>query len=663
MTALTGDVINRVRRLPKLSNAAEALQPVFEAVSNGIHAIDDAKRAGASSPGIIDINITLGKTPDTLQVTVGDNGIGLDSTRYKAFLTTDTDFKISRGGKGIGRLLWLDAFSKVKVVSTFEEKGKLRRRSFDFLLDKTDQIQNEKIEDLANGSAPSGTYTTFHGLRDSSYQKHFPSQPASIVRRFGSHFLAEFILGNAPTVTVTIGKTSARFPVDIRQMLIEDRGETAEQSPEFGELKVRHFVFRKAASAGFDGLHQLHMIANGRTVTTRKIDGLLGLGRFGEDKNNVYHGCVSGDFLDDRVNQERTHFNFDETVAQAISKLCADAAMREALSAEIATYDTSRLDAMRGFIAEYPSFGFAAVEELLQRTPKNATKGEQFAQALIPTRIRRDADRKRTLERIVTELGGGHAVSGDFAAQIKSAANEVHAEEQRQLTEYILRRKIVLDVLDVLIGRLRQMPTGEEDHHLEATLHTFICPMRIRGDDPNRLETSEHDLWIIDERLAFTKYFASDVPVSQIIADSRTAGRPDVLVWDRLHGLGFDGDEPLRRIMLVEFKKPGRTDYPATYSPENQILRYLKALSAGEIESFGHRIRVASDCVFSCYVIADIVGSLNILTGHWGTAANGRGRWIPLAGKYRGSIEIIEWPDLLADARARNSAFINFTRV
>ena len=74
MTALTGDVINRVRRLPKPSNAAEALQPVFEAVSNGIHAIDDAKRAGATGPGIIDINITLSKSPNAVQVSVGDNG-------------------------------------------------------------------------------------------------------------------------------------------------------------------------------------------------------------------------------------------------------------------------------------------------------------------------------------------------------------------------------------------------------------------------------------------------------------------------------------------------------------------------------------------------------------------------------------------------------------
>jgi hypothetical protein len=82
----------------------------------------------------------------------------------------------------------------------------------------------------------------------------------------------------------------------------------------------------------------------------------------------------------------------------------------------------------------------------------------------------------------------------------------VRAEEQRQLTEYVLRRKIVLDVLDVLIRRVRETESGRDDHHLGSTLHQFICPMKLRGDDPSRIERSDHDLWIIDERLVFAKY-------------------------------------------------------------------------------------------------------------------------------------------------------------
>jgi hypothetical protein len=363
------------------------------------------------------------------------------------------------------------------------------------------------------------------------------------------------------------------------------------------------------------------------------------------------------------VNQERTHFNFDESVADDVMKVCAQVAMAEALSNEVREYDAARLETLNEFLSEYPSFGFATPEDLLNTAPKNATKPEQFAQALIPTRIRRDQDRNRRVQEIVTAMGEGHEVSGDFAERIRQAANDVRAEEQRQLTEYVLRRRIVLDVLDILVRRLRATETAEDTNYLESTLHQFICPMRVRGDDPSRVESTDHDLWVIDERLAFATYFASDVPISQLVADSASGERPDVLIWDRLHGLGFDGDGPLKRVLLVEFKKPGRNAYDDRYSPQNQIARYLAALSNGEVESLRReRVRIAQDCVFYCYVVADIVGALDTYTRMWRTTADGRGRWMELSGDYRGTIELIEWRDLIDDARARNRAFIELAR-
>jgi hypothetical protein len=66
--------------------------------------------------------------------------------------------------------------------------------------------------------------------------------------------------------------------------------------------------------------------------------------------------------------------------------------------------------------------------------------------------------------------------------------------------------------------------------------------------------------------------------------------------------------------------------------------------------------------VFYCYVVADITGSLDTYTSYWKTTADGRGRWAELSGKYRGTIEIIEWRDLIKDARARNRAFIELAQ-
>jgi hypothetical protein len=169
---------------------------------------------------------------------------------------------------------------------------------------------------------------------------------------------------------------------------------------------------------------KIHLVPNGRTVTTRKIDGLLGIGRFGPGNDYVYHGCVTGEFLDERVNQERTQFNFDETIIELIVRECSEHARQNAMAGEIVEFDSQRLGTMKDFVEEYPTFGFEEAEALLERTPKNAIKPEQFAQALIPIRIRRDKDRNEKVQRIITELGSDAGIPSDLVAAVQAAASE-----------------------------------------------------------------------------------------------------------------------------------------------------------------------------------------------------------------------------------------------
>lgn len=569
MTSMRGDIVNRVRRLPKPTPAAEALQPLFEAVSNSLHAVEDAFGERYQVRGQITVTITNARTPADIEVIVSDNGVGLEPHRFEPFCTTDMDYKIARGGEGVGRLLWLDAFQSIRVVSIYRNGDQAFRRAFKFRLEANDQLTDESDEPVEGGATETGTVITFKALRGTAYQAKFPSQPATIVKHFGSHFFADFILGRSPRVTADVEGAATHFPEEIQNLRGEDRGVATIETESFGKLELASFVCHKAASANFDGLHQMHLVANGRTVTTRKIDGLIGISRLGPNDDSVYHGCVTGEFLDERVNQERTQFNFDESIVEDILRNCAEFSRDHVIRDEVAEFDNQRLGTMRDFVDEYLSFAFEGAEELLSRTPKNAIKAEEFARALIPIRIRRDQEMNKTIKEIVATLHGRGDIPENFAAAVRKAADEIKAEEQRQLTEYVLRRKTVLDVMEVLIRRIRERGNGTQDFQLESTLHQFICPMKLRGDDPTKVEQSDHDLWIIDERLTFTKYYASDVPFTQIVAGEDSLRRPDLVIFDHLHGLGATGEDPLKRVMLVEFKQPGRRDYDERYSPLN----------------------------------------------------------------------------------------------
>jgi hypothetical protein len=96
MTSLSGDIVNRVKRLPKPTLAAEALQPVFEAVSNSLHAVEDAFGDAYQQRGLINVTITSPRTPADIQIIVSDNGVGLEPDRFKAFAQALIPIRIRR---------------------------------------------------------------------------------------------------------------------------------------------------------------------------------------------------------------------------------------------------------------------------------------------------------------------------------------------------------------------------------------------------------------------------------------------------------------------------------------------------------------------------------------------------------------------------------------
>ena len=103
--------------------AQDAFLPVFEAVVNSIHSIEDRFGLdGAATKGRIEVHVhrvpqshlpgTVGRPPvePVESFTVVDNGVGFTDPNLESFETADSTAKIERGGKGIGRLTWLIVF-------------------------------------------------------------------------------------------------------------------------------------------------------------------------------------------------------------------------------------------------------------------------------------------------------------------------------------------------------------------------------------------------------------------------------------------------------------------------------------------------------------------------------------------------------------------------
>jgi hypothetical protein len=196
------DVAGRVRnvQLP----ASKPLLPLFEAITNSIHAIEDAQvHDGRIEVEVFRVPQIAFADADKAQAEIDsflvkDNGIGFDDQNFEAFSTSDTAYKASRGGKGIGRFMWLAAFDRAEIESVFCSNGKTRRRQLTFSPEGTG------IGDAVCLDAPNGERSTTVRLVGfkKKYQTQCPKRLSTIATFIVEEFLESFISPTPPVIVL-----------------------------------------------------------------------------------------------------------------------------------------------------------------------------------------------------------------------------------------------------------------------------------------------------------------------------------------------------------------------------------------------------------------------------------------------------------------------------
>lgn len=193
----------------------------------------------------------------------------------------------------------------------------------------------------------------------------------------------------------------------------------------------------------------------------------------------------------------------------------------------------------------------------------------------------------------------------------------------------------------------------------EEIIHSLICPMRHSSND---VPFDEMNLWIIDEKLAFHNYLASDQQLKSIpVIDSNSKDRVDIVAFD--HALAYSSEaDQFNSISIIELKRPGRDDYSATgkdKDPVEQVLRYVKEIREGKAKrANGRSFGKVNDTPFYCYIIADITDSLVERAENAGYTKTPDGEGYYGFNHNRNAfIEIISYSKLLRDAKRSNQVF------
>lgn len=638
---------------------AKAMMPLFEAISNAIDAIEEHEDGFAKHA----IRIRLVAAHDLAHqggdeslvldgFDISDDGVGFDDGNLASFKEAHTLSKVKVGGKGVGRFTFLKVFSSVHIRSVFQRRGENFLRDFDFSI--ADELKG--ADDLKPVNELRGTTLSMRGM-ESKYKGGWPNDPTIIAERILAHFLIRFAARSCPPMVL---ESPGHAPINLHVLF---------QSTVLSHIEERFFevlghIFALQAYRHHDGRsrHDLHLCANGREVTTSKLRDLLPelpeklLDADQEPYTLIV--LVTGEYLDDHANQERTRISFqsddepdlDESLVsrQALNRGIAET-LRPLLADDLQSTNEEKRSQIERFVEqapEYRALTHPRYKELIEQRIQPGLTTEKLDEALL--HVKRDVeDSVRKEVRHVAALFETETFE-QYQERFQVVAEQANEIGKAQLAAYVAHRRTILDLVAQSLKKVRT----DAKYPFERVLHKMIFPMGATSKD---IFFEQQNLWVIDERLCYHTLLTSDKKLNSVPGLKGTSGKePDIFAffYDTPIGIAESDNLPSGGIIIIEFKRPGRDDYDK--DPADQIIQRFREISDGNVNDVEGRQINPANLRYTGYLIADLKPSLHRqVYGRYHKMADNEGYFFNLA-EGNGCIEIISYDKLVKDAGRRN---------
>jgi hypothetical protein len=583
---------------------------------------------------------------------ISDDGVGFDDGNLASFQEAHTLSKVKVGGKGVGRFTYLKVFSNVHIRSVFQRQGETVLREFDFSI--ADELKGaDKVTPVIEKR---GTALSMRGM-EGKFKGGWPHDPAIIAERILAHFLIRFAARSCPPMTL---ESPGHAPIDLHKLFettvlthIEER---------FFDVLGHTFALQAYRHRDGRSRHDLHLCANGREVTTNKLRDLLP--ELPEKLLDVDQEpytlivLVTGEYLDDHANQERTKISFqsddepdiDDTLVsrQSLNRGITDT-LRPLLADDLQSTNEEKRSQIEKFVEqapEYRALTHPRYKELIEQRIQPGLTTEKLDEALL--HVKRDVeDSVRKEVRHVAALFETETFE-QYQERFQIVAEQANEIGKAQLAAYIAHRRTILDLVSQSLKKVRT----DDKYPFERVLHKMIFPMGATSKD---IFFEQQNLWVIDERLCYHTLLTSDKKLNSVPGLKGTSGKePDIFAffYDTPIGVAESDNLPSGGVIIIEFKRPGRDDYDK--DPADQIIQRFREISDGNVNDIEGRQINPANLRYTGYLIADLKPSLHKqVYGRYHRTADNEGYFFNLAAG-NGYIEIISYDKLVKDAGRRN---------
>jgi hypothetical protein len=638
-------------RLNNIGKLKHWFMAIAEVVQNSMDSLELSGRPGNIHVTIIREADLLGAMKAEAPITairVVDEGVGFNSENFKSFCTPDSAFKRLKGGKGLGRLMCLQAFERLAVDSCYMNGQSLRRRRA--------VLKQEKPELVANDAAVEGTQSRtvveLQALR-ARYASFACASGDLVVDWLTEHFLP--VLVERPTWLLSLTVEDGNSKSDLLS-LVSARAAWKES------FQIRNYNFSLTcyAVSKQSKAERVRLVAGGRIVdsNTQPVEHYLPhLRSISEDKPHLV--LVHSPFFDEHVNDARNGVSFaDDMENQLLGVTAAEfrtacgGAMKKNLAERLLCSSDEFKKRIASVVTEearhyrplLPQF-FESKEFL---SLSSEARNEEILTSLDIFR-RRNANGMKKESRRISRL---KSEEEGYEESARRLSEQIEVQKKVALAEYVAMRKIILDRLEHLI----EIGEGNKAHR-EAAIHDLIFAQRTDSEADYGLS---HQLWIVDERLESHDYLASDQPI-----DGKRGDRPDLLIALNTPGAfacqPFSKAAGYERIIIVEFKQAFRelANLPMEEWPHHQMTRYANEIETGKAKHFRTKriIDVTCNARFYMYAVCELSDAFikKLVAAGFTKAPTGDGAFmVTNEGKYW--MEYISLQKLSDDAKSRNAA-------
>ncbi len=652
-----------IKRLVDNISKINIYTPIVEAIVNSMHSIEESGKDDGEIIVTIKRNrqASLELSEDSLPFVCGveitDNGIGFNEGNRSSFNKVYSDKKIAIGGKGFGRFAFLKCFDDVKVESIYGEKDKYFKREFDFIIDD-DIIRNEKIQETENKR----TKTTLMLEKiKGEYQYRLEKRLETIARKLLEKLLVYFVIDDFKCPKITIQEEGGHGAIVLNDYFLKNRDITKIEDKEFtlttdDQKKKEKFKIKVFKIFYGDSRSSIDLVAHNRQVTEEALYSYVP--EFKDDfydnttnedgqkiqKNYKIKTYVLGKYLDDNVSLERSEFEFHNNKdllypfsQQEIEKEAAKIT-KEVFRGEVLTRQEKKNKRIREYVDCNAPWQKSYLADLDLSSLSFDINDSEIESELEKIRFQREQTARSQIAKMLL------AENGELLEKVDGIIGQITEIGKNELAHYVALRKAVLDLLKKGLSW-----NDEKKYEKEKVVHDIFFPT---SSDSDTTPYEKHNLWIIDERLSFHEYLASDRPLNG------NDKRPDIVIFDRKISVR-GGNDLSNPIVVFEFKRPERENYDENDDPIKQIGNYVEQIRQKKFKNPDGRTIVANDNTPAYgFLICDLSPKIKeFCRDHSLTESPDQKGYFGFHSGYKLYIEVMSFDKLVDDAELRNKIF------